>query len=606
VTGPVLELEAPEAGSVTGTAELLGSVPDCDHHDRPPCRQEQILWQYLAPDKRMRRWTETIEILDLTRAQREMMIDFTLPDRTISGLTYLPAAFLGKDPVAPDLEVRDASGGTISVPTKRENMATTIVALDQLASAGLISFGADPALRALAHEVIREPNFEARVALLLAEARMGEDNDLLLSLLTALEDQFLLWVPITGAPRTAQQIEIRRRQILESNPVFRPRRVSSERIVDTAVGKIPVTYLAAEKRYRPSPGAAANRLLRVFGLAPFEYEHETAEAHRFASFHLRVMAPDGLIVRDVGAKVRAVPESTNPSPPLAKAPRSKPGLTYQGRESDLAHFHFAESENPSIVRAYTTFGIRGGMTTPWAGAAVFTALLLWAIHRLSPAGLINGESGALEATVGVLLIGPALASAWAIRADRGDLLESTLGGARALLFASAVLSVGVALSLAGFQPFRWDSATAVEVYAAVSYGVAALMVVTWALTLSPCWLLYRGVLTSARRNYATLFLMALLAGGVCVHGHTPVRLVGLTLLATGLVMAAVAAHPGRAAGSFSSGPRSAAIGACLTLLGGGWFLGFYENLASRTALQIAVVVVEATLSVVAAVQWYRN
>jgi hypothetical protein len=52
---------------------------------------------------------------------------------------------------------------------------------------------------------------------------------------------------------------------------------------------------------------------------------------------------------------------------------------------------------------------------------------------------------------------------------------------RALLLTAALLSVA-ALSLAGFRPFHWDNSTAVEVYATLSYAVAALSVVVGLLT----------------------------------------------------------------------------------------------------------------------------
>ncbi|HEX6602341.1 MAG TPA: hypothetical protein VF030_06820, partial [Solirubrobacterales bacterium] len=187
-----------------------------------------------------------------------------------------------------------------------------------------------------------------------------------------------------------------------------------------------------------------------------------------------------------------------------------------------------------------------------------------------------------------------------------DLLETTLDGARACLLASAVLSVATALSLAGFRPFHWSNATAIEVYASLSYGAAALIVVGWVVALRLCWVFYREILTTARRNYVALFLLAALAAAVCIHGDLPIRLVGLTLLATGLLMAVLAAHPGRAIGAPNVGPVAAAIGSFVTLVIAGWYLGFYDNLASRHALHLAVLASEGVLMVFAAVQWYRR
>lgn len=596
----------PDLSSGAQSAQtLLDSVPDHDRHERCPCSEEEIAWQYLARDKRMRRWTETIEIFDLGSSQREITIDFTLPDCEMAQIWMLPTAFLGKSPVAPDLEVRDANDGAISVPTKRENMAITASALDSLAAAGLISFDR-PGVRELCRQVIFGAEFEARVARLLAEERLGSGEGLLRSLLRSLEDQFLLWVPVSGLPGCDQQISIHRRQKLARNRLLVPAREEEERQVDTAIGAAWVTLYAATARRRPSFEEASSRVRRFFGLTPFEYEHETTEAHRFASFHLRVVAPEGMIVRDLGMRVPPDGTEQMDPPPLTEAPPSESGFTYQGRESDLAHFHCGRAQNPEALAAVTTFGIRGGLTSLWAGASLFTAMLLWAIHRLAPADLATASSGSLEATVAILLIGPALASGWAIRADRGDLLESTLSGARACLLVSAVLSVAVALSLAGFQPFHWSRETAIEVYASLSYGVALVIVIGWTVTISFCWWLYREVLTSARRNYVALILVSALAASVCVHETLPVRLVGFSLLGAGLAMAAVAAHPGRAASAPNVGPVLAAGASFVTLLGAGWFLGFYSDVASREILRIGLLTAEGIVMLAAAIQWYRH
>ena len=517
----------------------------------------------------------------------------------------LPTAYLDKWPVAPDLEVRDASGAAVSIPTKLENMAMTAAALDGLAGAGVISMGNDT-LRDLCREVIFEPNFEARVARLVAEERMESDDHLLRSLLRALEDQFLLWVPVSGEPGCDQQIRIQRRQELARNVFLTPTRVSEERTVATADGPVHVNLLAATGRRRPSLDAGLSRFLRLFGLTPFEYEHESTEASRFASFHLYVSAPEGMVVRDAGLRVPPEGTAQLDPPPLVEAPPSEPGFTYRGRESDMAHFHCARKENPPVLSAFATLGIKGGLTTLWAAAVVFTCLLLWAIHRLAPADLADASGGSLEATVAILLIGPALASTWAIRADRGDVLESTLTGARVCLLVSALLSVAVALSLSGFRPFHWSNETSIEVYASLSYGVATLIVIGWTVTLSVCWLFYREILTSARRNNVTLFLIAALAAAVCIHAALPIRVVGLTLLVTGLMMAGVAAHPGRATGAPNSGPPAAAAGATITLLAAGAFLGFYEEVISTEILRPGVLGAETALMLVAAVQWYRN
>ena len=586
----------------------LESVPTRDQHELPPCSSGQIAWQYLVPDKRMRRWTESIEIFDLSRSQRDITVDFRLPTCEMDKRWLIPIAYFDKWPVAPDLDVRDAAGNAISVPNKRENMAITLAALDALGEAGVIDMVSDPLLRGLCREVIFETNFEARVARLVISERLellGIRNDQLRLVLEGLEDRFLLWVPVSGEPGCDQQISIRRRQDLARDEILPRLRQFEEREVSTAAGPVQATWLPRTGPKRLSLPAVGGRLQRFFGLTPFEYKHEMAEARRFMSCHLSVTAPRGLVVRDIALAVPTDKHSlsSDPEQPMIEEPESVDGRTFQGQGSDLAHFHLAREQNPPVSIAYVTLGIRGGITSLWAGAAVFTALILWAIHRLAPVGLPEADTGQLEATVAVLLIGPALASAWAIRADTGDLLESTLGGARALLIGAAFLSVVTAMSLAGFRPFRWSNETTVEVYAAVSYGVAVLIVVGWSVTTSSCWHLYGEVLDSARRNYAALILTCALAAAVCVHEELPVRLVGFTLLGAGLMMAVVFAHPGHASRAADAGPMVAAPAALFTLLTAGWFLGFYENVASRQAVSISVVGIEAALLLFAVVRW---
>lgn len=582
-------------------------VPVRDAHDQAPCADEDIVWQYLLPEARMRRCTETIEILDLRRAHRQITIDFSLPGgaREPGSRWLIPAALLGKTPVAPDLEVRDSSGGIVSIPTKRENMALTVAALDRLNSAGAIDFSVFPELRDLARQVITSDIFEARVARRLAEGAMGPEDTLLRALLRSLEDRFLLWIPVQGTPGCDQQLQIFRRQRFSRDDLWPRSRIRDQRQVDTALGSVNVELMAARGRRRFKLRVAIARAQLFFGLAPIEYRQEVAEARRFASFHLRVLAPDGLVVRSVGLEVPKAGTADLQEPEMEEA-ESEPGLIFQGRDSEMGHLHCSREVNPASLVSLTTFGIRDGLTTLWAGAVVFTALLLWAVHRLAPPDLLVSGNGQLEATVAVLLVGPALAAAWAIRSD-SELVERSLLGARTLLLASALLAVVAALSLAGLRPFRWTNDQAIELYASLSYLVAVAIVVGWVVTLPPTWFFYREVLTDARRNLATVVLICLIGIGAAAHPALPMRLVGFALLGAGLALAAVAAHPGRSSRTDDrgSGPVIAGVGAIGMLIGAGFFLGYYEELVSTLAFRPALCGYVGLVALVALAQRWR-
>jgi hypothetical protein len=584
-----------------------------EHRDEPPGGDYQLAWPYLLPEARLRRWAETIEIVDPGRARQTITIDFALPAGASGDREWMcPLAFLGKDPVAPDLEVKDASGCGVSIPTKRQNMALTAQAIDQLASVGAIRLGAAPELRDLVSEVISNDPVEARVARLVVEDLLDpfagdplRPDQHLLWLLALLEDQFLLWVPAHGEPESNHQVEITRRKHLHRHPMFPRRRRRERRTFPTAVGEVEVMLEARTGRRGFDLSAAAQRLVHLFGLEPLTYTHKVTEAWRFASYHLRVLAPDGLTVRELG--LRGLAPTARPWHQEAEtiAVEEEPGITHQGHESELAHLHCAKVENPPMLLVLSALGIRSGLTTLWAGAAVLTALLLWAVHRQSPDP--DAIGGGTDITAAILLLAPTFAAAWAIRADKGDVLEKMLVGARGLLLASALLAVAAALNLAGLRPFQWDFREAAEFYASMSFGAAAIIVCGWLVTLRPTWLLYRKVLTAPAPNLALVAGAALGAFAVAAHDGFSERAIGVGLLGLGLALAAVAANPGQlTAERRGPYPVLAGVSAALTLLAAGSYLGFYDDLVAEHARHVAVLVAEALVFAAATVAWIRS
>jgi hypothetical protein len=554
----------------------------------------------------MGRCVETIEILDLRRARRHIRIDFTLPDCQCPGDVWMiPAAYFGKTPIAPDLEVRDASGCSVAVPTKPENMAITEMALKQLHAVEAINAKAIPELPDLIHQVIFAEPFEARVGRLFADRASDEDDELLRSLLRSLEDRYLLWVPVKGEPGTRHEIQISRRQRLGRDELFPRRRVPRSKEVATPFGLIPVSLEMPEGPREFVWQVGLSRLQLAFGIAPIEYAHEVTEASRFSSFHLRVMAPGGMVVRDVGLEAPRRGQEDEDEPEMDRV-GYEPGITFQGREAELGHLHCALSTNPSNLLSFTTLGIRDGITSLWAGAVIFTAALLWAMHRFAPSNLATVGTGQLEATVAILLVGPTLASVWAVRAD-SEVLVRMLLGARAILLFSAVLAVGTALSLDGFSPFHLSGTNAIEVYAAASYLTAAFVVIGWVVTLPVTWSMYRGVLTTPRRSLVAVMAAVIISLIAAAHSGIPFRVSGFSLLAGGLFLAAVAVHPGRPSlfDLRGAGPTLAGLGALATLLGAGFFLGFYDNALATDTMRKLLSGVEIAIFLAALIGWYR-
>jgi hypothetical protein len=486
---------------------------------------------------------ESIELFTLSRAHKKIDVDLHLPAMgTATRLWYLPIAFFEKDPVAPDLEVEDASGSTISVPTKRECMALTAEAIAALDRSGAIQCGGEEMEQLIWQLISSGRALESRVVRAIVESRLQPGNELLVSLLRRLEDRYLLWVPVYGKPASAHRISLSRRQPLERNPIL-PRAIKSEsEILETAAGMAQFSFEARTGPRYPDVFAFGERVMQAFGLVPLVHEQEVPDARRAASFHLRVHAPEGFVVRDVQLDVGDRDERMADSLTGQPSPQDHPDVTLQGHESELAHLHCAREENHQSLTMYTIFGIRDGLMTLWAGAVVFTAVLLWGFHRAAPYPVEEAGPGSLELAGAILLIGPALASAWAIRADTGEVLERFMIGARSVLLLAATLSVLAALSLAGIRPAGWSYSQTIELYAGLGYAAAIPISVAWMVSQRSTWFLYRHVLTTSARNLLCIAGVAVLCAVVSLHDDPGDRWLGILLLAVGMAFAIVGSN----------------------------------------------------------------
>jgi hypothetical protein len=574
--------------------------------DRCPPGEYEVGWEYLLPEQRLTRIVDSLELLTLQRAHRTIDIDLQLPNIAVpsSALWYVPAAFLEKAPIAPDLQVVAGDGAAIPVPTKRECMALTARAVAGLADAGKIDLGDGEELESLIWQVISSVPFDARIVRAIAESEMGpEKNGLLQSLVQRLEDRYLLWVPVEGEPFSQHRISISRRQPLWRNPIF-PRSIKREtKVIATDVGSAHVAFESAIGPRYPDPFAAIDRLMQVFGFVPLVHEQEVPDAARAASFHLRVSAPAGFVVREIELDTADESERLADAVEGHDSPHDHPDVTRQGHESELAHLHCARETNHSSLIMYTSFGIRDGLTTLWASAVVFTAILLWAFHRVAPYPVHGSRAGSLEVAGAVLLVAPALASAWAIRADQNETLEKFLLGARTLLLASATLAVLAALSLVGIHPGDpggWSDERAMGVYATAAYVAAIPLVVGWTVSQRSTWFFYRQVLTTPPRNLFAIAAIAVVCLLVCVHDNPGAGGLGLLLLAAAVAYAAIAAN--RAGGTSVRGrlyPPLACFGVVSASAVAGRYVGLYASGLSASDVHLGLLISQGVLFVAA-------
>lgn len=571
--------------------------------DRPPPGLYSIAWSYLLTSSRMKRRASTLDVELGWLGSQEMEVDVAIPDGPDADgeeMWFVPIAFLSKEPVAPDLRIVNGHGAVLPFPTKRENMALTHRAVEALADAQMLPLGPPGSqARAITHELICAPPFEARARRLILEQQLvSPSSDQLIDLLSHLEDQFVLWVPISGLPGTEHHISVIRQEARSEEPI-RTRTTREELVrVDTAAGRYWIGALQPTGWPTINVAAALDRMLTAFALRPVEFRASEFEAARFSSYHLRVFAPDGFLVRNVRA-ARVEPAQANVHSGVVEEMGDEPNTVVQGHDTDVAHVHLADEENPRHLYARVTLGLNEAMTTLWMLAALLTAGLIWLVYHHPDFGDPAQQNKQIAA--GVLLVGPAFASAWALQADKGGLLRAVLTGARILLLGSAVLSVATALALADIHPTFFERREAIEWYAAAAYFVAIPLLAAWLLSTTLTWMVLRDVLFSPRRNLVAILILGALVLGVAAHGTVPVRVTGMVLAAVGLSLAAVAAN------SIGEEPRSsralyrplAGLAAVPVFGAAGCFLGFYEELLAYDAARLVGSLTAAVLVVVA-------
>jgi hypothetical protein len=548
----------------------------------------------------------------------------------------VPVAFLSKEPTAPDLEVSNGAGDRITAPTMVENMAMTCAALRMIALedgvplSGMIS--------ELIAQVVFEQPFEAGIALsvLMLEAPEAEE---LLGLLSKLEDQFLLWIPLSGPAGLEHQVSIARRAPRELDPILRPSIEETSVSYELDDGWADFTVETSAPPVHMDFGQLFERALLTFGLRSIEIESDLDDTCRFTSYHHCIRAPRGFVVREIRIACLAGAESEGDEPEvewieipigglseMSSVPiqlerarsvpeddsfgeefdeieleelEAGPGLLVQGHDSEVAHVHCSREENVSPLIVRTTLATSAHLTTLWTFVVVLSAALLWLFDRH---GGVPGAKGGgnLEVAAGALLLVPTLAAAWAIRADESAATRTVLSGTRLLLLLCGVFSVSAALTLAAVLPSEIASVEGLKVYASLAYFAAVLITSSWILSLRPTWYLYRHwLLTPLSHLRATAALLALITLVSLLARLAPACRYGCALasIVIGLLLVAVAANRIGARLSESRGraPAIATCGAVVVFLDAGYWLGFYDELVRSSLVQLVSVSVLAVL-----------
>jgi hypothetical protein len=577
-------------------------VPPFEAREQPQT-QGRLASQYLLDESRLKRRETTIDLYLSDVGGRTVEVECSLPDEGAgSQLWYLPLAFFTKKDVAPNLEVVDGFGRVVPVPTKHQNFALTKRAINELIRRENLVLGKAAGLRELIDEVIVKRPVPARTSRIVFERNAEPAAMRACPLLRLLEDNFVLWVPVEGPPGSEHHFRISRQEIHHPDQIIVRKARETTVSIPTALGFRLVRGYSANGWPTVRWRAATERLLKAFALRPMEARLRDREACRAASSHLRLHAPPGFEVRNV--RLAEILPSGKGRGRLREIDPLEEDVAIQGWDQTMGHVHLSKPHNPPDVYCRMTLGIQGGTNTLWMLATVLTAALLWVVHhhsRYGPSALNQDQLHYAVAWMGerqsrkeialsasnrqivaaALLVGPAFASAWSLRAESGELLRSFLAGSRVLLLLSAALSVAAALALAGILPTHAGRYQAVEAYAAISYFVAAPMVASWVLSSRPTWDVFRKLLNTERRNLLAIAVLALQVAVFGMRSDLSGRISGLVVLVAALGLAAIAAnsvaeplHFGRGATVY----RPLAGFGCLPFFGiAGSFLGFYAD-----------------------------
>jgi len=610
--------------------------------DLPPPGSYHLASHYLLQRGRLKRRETTVDIYLSDVGTRTIDVECSLPDFGWGkAWWYLPLALFPKGSVAPDLEVTYCDGDIIPIPTKQQNLGLTKQAIDQLLDGGQLNIDCDSLerfygrevgedeVRKFIAEVIVDWPVAARGRRLYFEKLPGQSKELV-DLLRTLEDRFVLWVPVEGEPLSHHQFRIRRQEIHHQDEIVAPKLVQVTWGVPTSLAPLDVKGLSAKGSPWIRPKAIFDRLPNTLAVRPLEASAFDLEANRAGSCHVRVNAPSGFLVRHIRAgEVKPKPAHQQPSPEsngvieieppgypdVVEIQPREPDVVIQGWDQNLAHVHLFHRENPEEVYCRVTLGPRGGAISLWMMTAIFTAALLWLVHhqfetvtthlhyvRFVASGVGDHGAGDKRLAIGgnekqiaaaALLVGPAFASAWSLRAEGGELLRSFLAGARLLLLLSAAVSVAAALALAGLRPPYLDEFTAIEIYAGIGYLLAMPMIGAWLLSRDSVWIAFRFVFNKELLNLLAAILLAVAAVAVGLWDSCPDGVAGVLIALCGLGLALIGANsagqPLRLDRKGNLYRTVGGFGAIPIIFLAGSFLGFYGGLVSVPAARIGCI-----------------
>lgn len=481
----------------------------------------------------VRRHVEIFTLQPEFVAEWQLTIEFELPTNPKACLRgsgksssfLFPLAFLSETDLPSGLKVEeDGSEVPRATPTECNNIS--VVALAN--AMGYLGASVEPRvdlreddLREILRPIVSGSAFEASMTLQEVLSALNQDDEAngfatsplrvawdatgLTSVLEALVEHSILWVPLQGEPgerrvmTISRRLPFRRRTLLRWNVgELRParlgplRRVLRKRSVDAKSSIRIGGSVFGRRGTRFSLGTLRERLVQPLGLMPIEFECPTIHANRAITYEAQIRPPDDLSTR----ALRIVNENPLAESPAAETTASADEAASAVVSPQVASYHRYGSQTVGGLVLRIVAGVRAG-TVPifWWLASATAAGLLWALAAVDPETARNPAQPTI--IVGVFSFITALVV-------KGSPDHQRFLGARLLLLSSGLSLLVAALVVGGARPFGLDSPPLLGGCAAAATAAAVLLATSWALSTDAAWEIIRGIERSGTQTIVSL------------------------------------------------------------------------------------------------------
>jgi len=430
------------------------------------------------------RCVETVFITSETMAVRQVTVDVTLPEKEVVldgeelPLHYVPLATLHKDPPTSRIDLVDEHGTTVPLLNRSQHSAITAIAAHQ-ALEHLVGRSLSQELKSDLLELCSKfgPAGLAARAVVLArlsgvecpqemEASLGLQ---IATLLRELLESSILWIPAAGQPGRRRSFKLRYELPLSYSPLIRKPPGDVELDVEIVpLDDHPDAILRTTVRFESDGDGlesstfhrVLSRITTPLSLSAVEVVLPYPHLGHSRSYHLQVVAPAGLEVRNLAVRTKDADFSQHDPPP------------------DRGHIHVGRLSKPGGPATVRFRVGRRGLLTQALVACTLITTLLWGFSLHSK----TAENRA-DVAAPVLLLAPALLAAIAVRPGEHQIASRILGGVRGAVAISGASGIVASAGFAGVR-FHWATIHAeLHTLAIVSTASTGLLLTGWILAL---------------------------------------------------------------------------------------------------------------------------